>query len=498
MTHLPKIGWISILAASCVFSFSPTLSAQNAQIRHVSVTKSGGSIQIQIETSKRVVPLTEVVTDPDRLVIDFADAVPGPGLRAVPVNQGEVKAVRVGRVTSNPPVTRVVVDLKSPQSFRLFPSSTSVTVKIGEAAGASSVAAAASAPPSPKVVEAAPAPAPPAPRPVLTTRAATVAPPAAAPVAMSAKVPTVRVASAVMNTPSIDVDSPPRSGSGPAAQVRRVAILKVGGATEIEIETSQRVSPSVQAVTGPDRLVVDFPESLPGPQLRAIPVNQGEVKGVRVGLLTAKPPVTRVVLDLKSPQAYQIFPSAKSVIVKLPGSGGSIAALPPNGAPNASTPAAPPVPKKVEITFQDGRLRLVSNKASLAEVLNEVRAQLNADIVVPAGAEQEIVAVALGPSTPRDVLSRLLDGSRYNFIIVGTDADANQVERVVLSPKTNLAESAIAPPPPAAEMQGPDRSAGPPPPLPPPPPTEDVQPQGDSNPPPDITPQPGDPQPAPN
>lgn len=503
MTHLPKIAWISFLAAAFIFPLSPTATAQNAQIRHISVVKSAGSIEIQIETSKRVVPLTEVVTDPDRLIIDFAEAIPGPELRAVPVNQGEVKAVRVGRVTSNPPVTRVVVDLKSAQSFRLFPSSKSVVVKIGEGVGGSSVVAAASTPPAPKLAEAAPAPPPPppTPAPVLTTRAGKIAPSAPVPVAMPAKVPAVRVAPAAMNNPSIELDSPARSGSGPAAQVRRVAVLKVGGATEIEIETSQRVSPSVQVVTGPDRLVVDFPESLPGPALRAIPVNQGEVKGVRVGLLTAKPPVTRVVLDLKSPQAYQIFPSAKSVIVKLPGYGaGSIAALPSSsaGASNASAPpSAPPAPKKVEITFQDGRLRLVSNKASLAEVLNEIRAQLNADIVVPAGAEREVVAVALGPSTPRDVISKLLDGSRYNFIIVGTDADANQVERVVLSPKTVIAESAIALPTPVADTDDGDRSAGAPPPI-PPPPTEDVQPQGDSNPPPDTTPQPGDPQPAPN
>lgn len=77
MTHLPKIAWISFLAAVFVFPLSLTVTAQNAQIRHVSVVKSGSSIQIEIETSKRVVPLTEVVTDPDRLVIDFADAVPG-------------------------------------------------------------------------------------------------------------------------------------------------------------------------------------------------------------------------------------------------------------------------------------------------------------------------------------------------------------------------------------------------------------------------------------
>jgi len=496
MTHLPKIAWISFLAAAFIFPLSPTATAQNAQIRHVSVVKSGGTVQIQIETSKRVVPLTEVVTDPDRLVIDFADAVPGPELRAVPVNQGEVKAVRVGRVTSNPPVTRVVVDLKSAQPFRLFPSSKSVMVKIGEG-GISPVAAAPAAPASPKVVESAPQPpAPPMPAPAVTASASKAVAPAPAPVGMPARVPTVRVTPAVMNTAPIELDTPARIGSGPAAQIRHVAVLKVGGATEIEIETSQRVAPAVQAVTGPDRLVVDFPESLPGPQLRAISVNQGEVKGVRVGLLTAKPPVTRVVLDLKSPQAYQIFPSAKSVIVKLPGSGASaMATLPPT---NATTPTPPPAPKKVEITFQDGRLRLVSNKASLAEVLNEIRAQLNADIVVPAGAEQEVVAVALGPSTPREVISKLLDGSRYNFIIVGTDADANQVERVVLSPKTVIAESAIAPPTPVVDTEGGDRSAGAPPPIPPPPPTEDVQPQGDSNPPPDTTPQPGDPQPAPN
>src|SRR5438445_4891029 len=496
MTHLPKIAWISFLAAAFVFPLSPTATAQNAQIRHVSVVKSGGTVQIQIETSKRVVPLTEVVTDPDRLVIDFADAVPGPELRAVPVNQGEVKAVRVGRVTSNPPVTRVVVDLKSAQPFRLFPSSKSVMVKIGEG-GISAVAAAPAAPASPKVVESAPQPpAPPMPAPAVTAALSKAVAPAPAPVGMPARVPTVRVTPAVMNTAPIELDTPARTGSGPAAQIRHVAVLKVGGATEIEIETSQRVAPAVQAVTGPDRLVGDFPESLPGPQLRAIPVNQGEVKGVRVGLLTAKPPVTRVVLDLKSPQAYQIFRSAKSVIVKLPGSGASaMAALPPT---NATTPTPPPAPKKVEITFQDGRLRLVSNKASLAEVLNEIRAQLNADIVVPAGAEQEVVAVALGPSTPREVISKLLDGSQYNFIIGGTNADANQLSLTVFSPKTVIAESAIAPPTPVVDTEGGDRSAGAPPPIPPPPPTEDVQPQGDSNPPPDTTPQPGDPQPAPN
>jgi hypothetical protein len=157
----------------------------------------------------------------------------------------------------------------------------------------------------------------------------------------------------------------------------------------------------------------------------------------------------------------------------------------------------------VEVTLQDDKLRLVSNKASLADVLNELRTQLNADIGVPVGADQEIVAVMLGPGTQREVISKLLEGSRYNFIIVGTDADANKVERVILSPKSpggvvSSVPSSEEDATPVAQMQvPPQRSVGAPPPPPAPVVDDDSQPQGDSMPP-DTTPQPGDPPAPPN
>jgi hypothetical protein len=500
MNYLPKIAWISFLAAAFVFSSSSTIAAQSAQIRHVGVRKSGGTIQIEIETSRRVVPLTEVVTDPDRLVIDFADAVPGPQLRTVAVNDGEVKEVRVGRVTANPPVTRIVVDLKSPQSFQLFPSSKSVILKVGDGGTAVAVSTPKAPEPATEQPNAVAAPAPTA-----APAPASIQVASATPASTPTRPATLRLATAVqappMPTPAISVSRAPVAG-GPNAQIRHVAMLKSGGATEIEIETSQRVEPAVQAITGPDRLVIDFPQSTPGPQLRALAVNQGEVKGIRVALLSAKPPVTRVVLDLKSAQTYQVFPSAKSVIVKLPDSTGTGSGAAPTPSVAAAEPAPPPPPpKKVDISFQEGRLSLTSTKASLAEILNELRTRIGADIVVPAGAEQEQVAVSLGPASPREVISQLLNGSRYNFIIVGTDKDANQVERVILSSKTPGGVAAENQPPmpdgvSVSQVQAPQRSGGVAPPG-PPPPTEDVQPQGDSAPP-DTTPQPGDPQAAPN
>ena len=649
MSRLPKVAWISILAAGAfALPLSPKVSAQVAQIRHLSVVKSGGSVQIEIQTSRRVLPLTQVITDPDRLVIDFSDAVAGPDLRAVNLATGDVKAVRVGRVTANPPITRIVVDLNSAQAFQVFPSSKSVIIKVGDGTGTAVASvpplktrevvekstpesvpaeAASSAPaptptvetpaavasnpePASAVPTSTPAPAPastatpsvaaatpppparptptiaasatsvqnpapaeamkpamaavtpsatatsisvsvPATSPAMAPAVATAAaPPAMTPAVAPATAPqpamtpavaaapsipapsaapaAVHLASAALApspstppvavrtlsitpapapTPAVTVSRLPVSG-GPSVEIQHVSVLKSAGATEIEIATSQRVTPEVQVITGPDRLVLDFPQSLPGARLRAVAVNQGEVKGVRVGLLTAKPPVTRVVLDLKSPQAYQVFPSARSVIVKLPDASGVTATTAPatggppaeSNAPAAQPPAPAPPPKKVEINVQDGRLRLASNKASLAEVLNELQRQTGASIVVPPGAEQEVVTVSLGPASPREVIAQLLNGSRYNFIIVGADNDANKVERLLLTPKspggvtadiqTNQPDFV-----PVAQVQAPDSSTPPPP---PPAPPEEAQPQGDSAPPPDTTPQPGDPQPAPN
>jgi hypothetical protein len=527
MSLLPKVAWISILAAAALSSAPPQAAAQLAQIQRVGLRKSAGETQIEIQTSRRVIPLTQVLTDPDRLVIDFSDAVPSPQIHTINVNNGPVKQVRVGRVTDNPPITRVVIDLNSAQPFQLFPSGKSVIVKIGDGNASTPPATAVAketpaepaahvSPSAPVVAREAPEekPAAPPPVPQLAPARAASPVPAVAPVPVVARtVPPGAMRPAVMTSapapaPASSISRAPDSPSGPA-QVRHVAVLKTSGATEIEIEISQRVTPEVQAVTGPDRLVVDFPQALPGPQLRAMAVNQGEVKGVRVGLLSAKPPVTRVVLDLKSPQTYQIFPSARSVIVKLPdpSRAGTVPATPqPEQAASADpapeSPALPPT-KKVDITEQNGMLSLSSKKASLAEVLEELRKQTGAEIVVPPGAEGEEVAISLGPAAPRDVISQLLNGSRYNFIIVGADNDANRIQKLILTRKAGggpVPETASSMPDATAvgQVETAQQRSGGPAAVVAPTVEEPPQPQGDSNPPPDTTPQPGDPQAAPN
>ena len=98
------------------------------------------------------------------------------------------------------------------------------------------------------------------------------------------------------------------------SSVRMVSLLQGTQDTELEIATDDLITPNVQVITGPDRLVIDFPNATPASTLRNLTIGSGEVNGVRVALFSAAPPVTRVVVDLKMPQSYQVFPGADIAI----------------------------------------------------------------------------------------------------------------------------------------------------------------------------------------
>jgi hypothetical protein len=276
------------------------------------------------------------------------------------------------------------------------------------------------------------------------------------------------------------------------ARVQHVVVRGSGDAMEVEIQTSGGpVAPDTQAITGPDRIVVDFPGALPAAELGALTVNRGTLKGVRSGLFFNNPPITRIVLDLTEPQSYQISTTHNAVVVRLsparvnsarldparpePAKPGSVN-LVPDTAARAQTPAVPrapatklqntalvastvastnvatpivsaavsqtppPTPAAVQavlppmpfvgVTFVNGMLRIRAEKATLAQVLFEVQRETKAEIAIPAGAEREEVIADLGPAPARDVLASLLNGTPYNFIFVGSELS---LERVILT-----------------------------------------------------------------
>jgi len=256
----------------------------------------------------------------------------------------------------------------------------------------------------------------------------------------------LRAAAILLLSAAVYFPTPFVGQTGTVPSIRRVRVLDARNQVEIEIETSDRVVPHTNVLTGPDRLVVDFVNAVPGPQLRNQAVNRGEVKSLRVGLFSSDPPVTRVVLDLNGPQRYQVFPTGRTVILKVGGNAGAeTVGFSPASAPalvNASypvkavavsAPAPPPVKPPLEVSFEGGLLSISSNKASLSEILFAVHERTGAEIPIPAGAEQEKVMAELGPAPAPEVLAHLLNGTQFNFLILSSSTNPGALDRVILT-----------------------------------------------------------------
>jgi len=293
--------------------------------------------------------------------------------------------------------------------------------------------------------------------------------------------------------------APPASQAQAVASIRRVQVLHGGAQTEIEIESTAPIVPQTNELTGPYRLLVDFVKATPSAALRGQAVNRAEVKDLRVGLFSADPPVTRIVLDLNGPQPYQVFPSGRTTIVKIGAAGGEVAQIrpaieiapgndpaQPGTVGEAQTTPVQPAKPSFEVSFQNGLLSIVSDKATLSEILFAVHQRTGAEIAIPAGAEQEKVAVALGPAPAAEVLSQLLNGSKFNFLILSSASDPHALDQVILTPRAEGAMPVQSPPPAPVQQRAEEEDNDP-----------RTTPRGRPGPPPMQNPNPTDDQPVP-
>lgn len=87
-----------------------------------------------------------------------------------------------------------------------------------------------------------------------------------------------------------------------------------------------------------------------------------------------------------------------------------------------------------QVTYENEQLTIVAPNSTLADILRAVRKQTGADIEIPVAPER--VVTHLGPGPARDVLAELLNGSRFNYVLVGSPANDAALTRVVLVAKT--------------------------------------------------------------
>lgn len=87
------------------------------------------------------------------------------------------------------------------------------------------------------------------------------------------------------------------------------------------------------------------------------------------------------------------------------------------------------------VTFQDGQLTIVAPNSTLGDILRAVRRLTGAEMEIPANATERVVT-NLGPGPAPFVVAALLNGSHFNYVLLGAPSDANTLTRVVLVAKS--------------------------------------------------------------
>jgi hypothetical protein len=98
-------------------------------------------------------------------------------------------------------------------------------------------------------------------------------------------------------------------------------------------------------------------------------------------------------------------------------------------------PAVPP-----QVSYQNGQLTIVAANSTLSDILKAVHKQTGAEIEIPSANDR--VVTHLGPGPAQEVMAELLNGSRFNYVVLGSPQDANALSQVVLVPKTGVESAA--------------------------------------------------------
>jgi hypothetical protein len=109
-----------------------------------------------------------------------------------------------------------------------------------------------------------------------------------------------------------------------------------------------------------------------------------------------------------------------------------------------------------QVSFQNEQLTIVATNSTLADILRAVRKQTGAEIEIPAAPER--VVTHLGPGPALEVLAELLNGSRFNYVLLGSPANDAVLTRAVLLARTG-SDNPVPASGPAMAAQRPPNSA---------------------------------------
>jgi len=127
--------------------------------------------------------------------------------------------------------------------------------------------------------------------------------------------------------------------AGGAAEIEQLQVKRDGADVTIQVVLTGTVKPTVETAINPDRLVLVLPGTISDAKQKHFPLDANGVRAVRLGLNSANPPVTRVVVDLDSAHPYTLSSDGKSITLRVqPSENAAVVVRHVGPAPAASAP----------------------------------------------------------------------------------------------------------------------------------------------------------------
>jgi hypothetical protein len=123
-----QIG-VVVLALSC----AAAQNNANVTVQNVVTAQQGSNLRVEITLSAPVNPSVETAENPHRILLDFPGTTAGSNTKTLSVNVNGVRRIRTGQHSTNPMVTRVVLDLDQGHEYTVKSQGNVVVVFVGEA-----------------------------------------------------------------------------------------------------------------------------------------------------------------------------------------------------------------------------------------------------------------------------------------------------------------------------------------------------------------------------
>jgi hypothetical protein len=188
------------------------------------------------------------------------------------------------------------------------------------------------------------------------------------------------------------------------AVIRSFRIVQEKDGQAVEILSTRPLVPSIQAVSNPDRLVIDLANARLDTQQKKIIVQADQISTIRADQFQQNPPVARVVVDLLAPRTYTWDAAGNRLVVHLGKSPDQASSSPFQPTSPSLTPAPQPV--------------VVSVRSASPTVLAEIEKGIGSTIT--AGPDTTILNLSRGGEVhvcPGTTVSVTPSQNRHNVML---------------------------------------------------------------------------------